>query len=450
MENKSFVDRFFEFETKNRLFSLKDKNGVVVWDVIRFYVFSYISWGKSAQSSLVKKKSLSSITYKLKRVFSSFIYYFFHRKCDYYCIIASRDVKNGSSYDRNSDSIISLLRKQGICFIEDTLLTPESLDYKYKGKTMFSLFFLSRIINKRKRFDYDFGSIIELVNAEFGETLVSQENLIQIYKHFYQQYFYYKFILARKKPKKIFVVLNKSFKGLYLAAKERNIPVYEIQHGEISRPHLMYSYPFNEIDGFIYSPNYVLTYGSFWGKDCKYPGTKFCSVGNDEFVKINQINNKKKTSVLVISADIYREPLSNFVLDLSSRMHQCIFNYKLHPNEFADVAYYKSVFKNSNNIVVYTNEKSIPDLLGESAYIFLVQSTVEFEALAAGVKVISWEHQDYWSLDCLWNEPGVFLVKDAEEFVSTYREHINDTIEPRVDFFEPFDSNKLKTIFKNE
>lgn len=54
MIDSSLDDKFLEFEKKNNLFHLKDKNGVFIWDIIRFDIYISLLW--TPDTSIKQKK----------------------------------------------------------------------------------------------------------------------------------------------------------------------------------------------------------------------------------------------------------------------------------------------------------------------------------------------------------------------------------------------------------
>lgn len=446
------VDEFFEFETKNKLFDIKDKNDLVPWESIRYFVFYHIFWTKLGTQNEYfgvdgKRKNIFT---RIKKVLQFFIYLFTHRKCKRLFLLCSRDRKGNIMYDKITDGFYML---SNVCdnFLIETTDSWIKPNYKYinESTTTIIISILERFMRRRR-----YSAVIDdIIQRNYPEIKWNFNELHRAYQVFLAQYYFYSFIFKVSKIKKIFMVQNGIQKGFFAAAKKRKIWMAELQHGQFSKNHIAYSYPqcVKNNPEIIYQPNYLLTFGEFWMKGYLYPGVTTISLGNNSYGEKNidsQSIEKYRKKILVISNEIIGDFMAESVMKILS--HDCSFEFyfKLHPHEYAHTTKYERFFHNINNVKVITNENTINDLLRKSEFVFLTDSTVELEALEMGRKVIVIKKYSYEIMDFVFNEKGIYFIDEAEEFISCYNAHKDEQLEPRNDIFQPFDKEKALELLK--
>lgn len=442
------IDDFFDFEVKNKLFDIVDEDGHRPWEAIRYY----------ACCNVINPIAISHMPYGGISVFkrawhflsmacSFFVYLMSQRNRRIMFLLCSRDKQDGLYYDKISNDLFKLVDKSQTLAL-DTVW--HSSDYKYKGLSSCasSIISLSSYIpHKYCSFSYD--SINAKLKDHFPDFNLTVDEMMNYYHEFKVQYYFYKLLFRYSGIKKLFMVQNGIQKGLMAAAHEMGVEVIELQHGQISRNHPAYSYPncIEVSEEKIYHPAKLLTFGSFWHHGRFYPGVENIVIGNNSYANRAEMpstaGNKR---VLVISNKGDGELLALHVKEILSKDNTFFFFFKLHPNQYEEFGYYKEMFGDSPNVQVYSNELSINQLLAKVDAIFLVQSTAELEALRVGRKVYIIGESNYQVMDFVFGEKGVYLVKDALDFIYCYYKHIDDLISPRDDLFMPFQSDVAKML----
>ena len=310
------------------------------------------------------------------------------------------------------------------------------IDYSFKEVLpLLPFHFLSRLFKSRK---YNFTPILTLVKKNFPDSHISENDLVAIYQMFYIQRYIYRFLLNRWKIKKVFLTQNGIQKALICACSELNIPIIEFQHGIVDRGHLAYSYPRKNIEN-IYVPNKIMSLSDFWFRDCILPKTEIVPIGNDYFNINENVSAGKTGKILVISADVFGEELASFIQQCMDEpfFKSYIFYFKLHPNQFNEYDYYKSLFEQYENVIVMRNEKDVPTLLNETEVLFTIQSTAVYEGLQRGVKICILKRSSYMRHEHIFMLPNVFLA-DATVDLKYCISKENLSVSAPV-FFQPFD-----------
>lgn len=433
--------RFWEFELKNRLFEIKDKNGMPLWDIIRPVVYSqmlgsYEGLGKS----IVRINSCQ----RLASLFNFVNYFLTHWNKKYLFFICSRNFDGRDYFDKIADGIIGSLNPNDLYIIE-SFGTERQKNYKYKRATPPLVGYVSRFL----RITFDSKPIMDMLRDSFSDYTIKETSLQSSYKVFYSQYYFYKFLFKVKAVKKCFVVQNQFQKGLFAAATALNIPVFEFQHGEMTANHPAYSYP-NSVNliGKIYIPKVLFTFGKFWMSDCFFPGVEIRPIGNDYYSVEKDTQEYERYGVLVVSSKIHGDYLKELVKDIldnkqGEKMH---FWYKLHPNEEDWYDTYVEFFKNYSNVEVVRGTQMIAELIKKSLFILVIESTAEFEALTLGTKVIIYKRGDYDYIDSLFDEKDVYQIDNDKEFLEVYNKYKEEKVHDYgTYFFQPFDKRILES-----
>jgi hypothetical protein len=257
-------------------------------------------------------------------------------------------------------------------------------------------------------------------------------------------------IFRFKKPKVIFITQNGIQKGLFAAASKFKIPVIEVQHGVIDEGHLSYNYSKN-IDytgNKISLPSYFFTFSDFWGKDLFYAVKEIVNMGNSYFSLQNEIEiSKIERGLLVVSSDIFGENLKELIVDFSQKYNLPIF-FKLHPNQYFQKEYYQDEFKDYNNVEVYTNNKTVYELLGLSSAALVIQSTALYEALHMKRLGIILRKQTYARHGHIFENSNVYLIDNANELFDALNNNYREDDSGKNLFFEEFKNEKFLNFMK--
>lgn len=431
---------FFDFEEKFDLFNKKFKE-LYFWDLIRFELFYHLLWDYSS-SIIVEKKgnNLVQIIKELKAFFSFLLI----KKCNFLLFTASRNkIGEGKAFDQNLGDVINNLkggyyafesfeRDEEKWFYSNTLFNPINI-----FRRVFRIFYKKR----------DYSDIISLIESEYENSIFSNDDCNRIIIDFKIDYIFYKIILKIKKPLIIFITQNGVQKGLFAAAKKCNVPIVEVQHGIIDEGHLAYNYNKNikYRENQIYLPTYYFTFSDFWIKKLYFPVKQIVSIGNSFFFNPdnNQIIKGQIEGLLIASSDVFGENLKKIALNFANKNPEIPIYFKLHPNQFSEKQYYIDQFSDFENIKVYSNEKSIYELLEISKAILIIQSTALYEAYHLKKTCIVYKKQSYQRHSHVFDLPNIYLVDNADELFEAYKKEFSDDGFCKNLFFTNFDTGKF-------
>jgi hypothetical protein len=317
---------------------------------------------------------------------------------------------------------------------------------KNKKITIFNPINLFRVIGKIFYKNYDFFELTNLVNEKFKTSNICCADINTLITQFQIDFKFYSFIFRFKKPKAIFITQNGIQKGLFAAADKFNIPVIEVQHGIIDYGHLSYNYNknINYEGGRVFLPSYFFTFSDFWKREIYYPVKDILTMGNSYFYNtINKIKpSNKQKGILVASSDVFGEQLKELVIDFSKK-HKIPIYFKLHPNQFFQKGYYKEIFKEFGNVQVFTNEKSIYELIELSCAVLVIQSTALYEALHLKRIGVIFKRQTYTRHQHLFGDKNVYLIDDSDELHNVIKNQFQENYQNEFIYFNDFDSMKF-------
>lgn len=430
------IDDFFEFENKYNLFDIEDKHGLKVWESIRYCIASQIIRPSTTSSQSKSRSFNSSFAFTLKRIWAFCVYILTHLNRRTLIILDSRSISNDFYCDTIFDDLISITNKRDVFFIETTY-NWDKKNYKY-GKVCPSLTTLFMRLCKSK---YDFRDIISKIKKEFCGVELNCNEINCYYRLFVAQYIFYKFLFKILCVERVFFVQNGICKGLLAAAHNNSTKIIELQHGQISRNHVAYSYHqiMDTKSVNLYNPSYLLTFGPAWLNNASFPGVKIVPLGNSYYCCSGDMKNGGDKSVLVVSSIFHAEALKQLVRDIILIDMEFTFYFKLHPDEYKFYDEYKNYFVDCPNVIVIKNEQSIVELLSKVKLSLGVQSTVLVETLNAGRWAFVYRVMDYEVMDFLFDEPGVKMIDDARTFLNQYRA-IGEKELPVGRYFMPFNS----------
>jgi hypothetical protein len=447
-ENLLDSKSFFEFEEKHRLFELKHKN-IFLWDIVRSDIYFKLLWTSKDVITTEKRKTGKSVFFK---EISLFIYSIVFNKYNYLFFTASRSKdENQFFFDQNLQDLINQY-PDAKCFEN---YQREVVRLKNKKSTIFNPINLIQTLGGLFYRNYDYADLANLINEHYKSFRITGKEIGTLITQFKIDFNFYYFVFKLKKPKVIFITQNGIQKGLFAAAKELNIPVIEVQHGIIDEGHLTYNYnrSINYNGGRVYLPTYFFTFSDFWEKEIFYPVKEILSIGNSYYFnsiyKARPLNAQE--GILVVSSDVFGEQLKELVLDFSRKSVIPIY-FKLHPNQYYQKDYYINSFKEFDNVQVYTDEKSLHELIEISNAVLVIQSTAVYEALHLKRIGIIFKRQTFTRHKHIFSDKNVYLIDNSEELNDVFGcRFIEDTID-RFNYFENFDIvkfEKFRNILKN-
>ena len=420
---KSVYEKFLKFEDEFSLFNAKI-NGVFFWERIRYDVFNDIV----TKYSEVKIPRRRRVERKKERKFVLFL-----RKV------------------RNYLKVILEFRENPLLAKKKTILVLNSSKRKLKEDGKWWDIYTDHIINRmiysslsiERGYEFNFSvpaetknlrycTYIDLMvdlkkNLKLGDINFTDEETIYLRKM--SQYIksrfklsidlvekvnnnlalrkrilpYYRRVLKKTQPQMMLVVRSYGKETFIEAAKERNIPVIEIQHCAISKYHVGYSFEGDRTK--INFPDFIFTFGDYWNEAAAYPIEKerIFSIGFPELELSGSkhAKKKKKKQILFISQPGVGIHLSRLAADLSKVEglgYKVI--YKLHPSEVITWKEEYPLLLNTEVEVIDEEQFDIYELLAESEIQVGLNSTALYEGLYFGVKTMLF---DYFGIDSMEN-----------------------------------------------
>ena len=240
---------------------------------------------------------------------------------------------------------------------------------------------------------------VDRLKAELEEIFSIQLDLWKIFnfqaKRFKAEHWFYTKLLKKKKPKRIYLVINYGLMPLIKAAKDLGVETIEFQHGTFSNYHLGYHFP-GKKNRLEYIPDKFLVWEDFWKRMCSLPFEE----KNVEVYGFKHLENEKKqysgikknpNQIIIVSQGVLGEKLANLILKNIEGLSPFTIFYKLHPSEFQVWRRYPSLLKLAefpNVKILDDNQIPLYRLLAESTYLIGVFSTVIYEGLHFGCEIL--------------------------------------------------------------
>jgi hypothetical protein len=285
------------------------------------------------------------------------------------------------------------------------------------------------------------------LNGEFGILVDLDEFVRQRLADFEIGCRRYAKVLALVRPRLVLLSQNGIDKALFCATREAGIPCLEAQHGLINATHPGYSYlPSVHGAGRAMFPDVMFAFSQFWIDGCHYPVRHRIAIGNDVFHSACMTPTPAGGAVLVISALRYNEALLRWLRETAPRAHSRRFLYKLHPAQASSLAAIQAELADLPNVTVYGTDITVQTLLAESSDVLLIQSTVAYEAVQTGRRLLIIPELDYTTHSDLMALDGVEVVNDVDALVEALA-HDRPPRAPQV-FFEPFDAARATCILE--
>lgn len=375
------IDQFHKMENEFCLFELGIKDNLPIWDIVRYNVYLKYYYPEKDRKQFETEIShnLSDYFYFILLVIKSLFYFFISNGKNVFITSSRYQNHNGFWFDKSAQSIIEEYKSESI-ILEPVFAKKTKNKYIYDISNVLRRFYRKNILTP-----YNFSKIEEALKSQFGECLISYEEMNRLLLNFKSDLKFYLFFFKIKKTKKLFISTGNPRATIY-ASKKLKIKTYLIQHGSIEFDSIDLSYP-KEItkNDFILLPDFLLTFGSFWCKDLNIPNTKIVSIGNDYFS--NKIKEESDNSVLIISTIIHGDELKKLTKKIALKRKDLIFKFKLHPNEYVYFDEYVKYFEGYTNVQVISDQFDTSLLISKSMLIVLIVSTVLYEALNQNKKV---------------------------------------------------------------
>lgn len=405
MKLKEAHGKFHEIEDKLDLFS-KKINKLYFWERIRFTIFKQtlekfgiIDRGYRRHQSIQLKNYLKFGVQTLRNfIFNNPL--FSSQKEILFLGHERRKLReDGKWWDIYCDPIIENLNQSYLLveyFYRFKHLRPaKTTNIRYLD-FIFTIFTIRRIfrLNKVVFSDVERKLLLEIQNelylkfdveisveAELKSTLLIRQTYLPICMR----------ILKRVRPKLVILVVSYSnISEIFIeASKKLNIPVIELQHGNISPYHYGYSYSGSKRKKITF-PDYFFTFGDFWKNTTEFPiqNERIISVGFPylESERKRYLKIPKRNQILFISQGSRGITISKFAVELNNIIRSNFkIIYKLHPKEYNNWREVYPWLLESGIEVIDSDEKPLYRLFAESKVQIGVTSTAIYEGLNFGL-----------------------------------------------------------------
>jgi hypothetical protein len=426
-------ENFLAFEEENGLFDLKE-DGVYIWDILRFHVYIDYMWEnfreQTARKSLGVKLRLS-----LRRIWLLFTFLFKKTKPNIFLTFSRDRTEDGQYYDKNANDFLQRL------YTESHVIETYQVDVR-KYVYPVALFKPSSLFNGLYYWLHgrrDYSALVEKINK--GLNLDWDNRMVNRHICYFKcERWIYRWLFRIKRPRRVWVTQNGLQKGLFCAAREYQVETVEFQHGIIDKGHIAYNYPAAiQTDSRIYIADMLMTFSGFWAQDVNFPIKQIIPAGNTVFASVNayrQPFNPKSRTVGFVSADVFGPLLMGLAKEYAELNPADDVIFKLHPNEFPHQRKFEDLFRNYPNIRVVTNEYPTEEVIQSCHAIVLIQSTIAYQALQAGIPVFIYKRMTYYRHAHIFGSPNVTLIENARQIAVTGSARHSEDI-----FFERFDES---------
>ena len=255
---------FYEFEKSNQLFD-SELGGLPIWEFIRFSIYSLIRRSDKVNRLSTSNKSLSTnIAGSISAIRNLFISNPFHTNQTFDLLVINhprRKLTHSKDYfeDIYTDCLLEKLDSNTSfivweCFMSMKHNKPvKTKNLKYLDYLEYSIS-LKALIGEKFKFgitkdEYkQISELSKLICDHFGINRRKLEKVIIKEVIFSKLFLKQALILLRSvNPKKILMVVSYSIipKVITFAAKQLNIPVYELQHGTLGELNINYKHTFS-------------------------------------------------------------------------------------------------------------------------------------------------------------------------------------------------------------
>lgn len=434
---------FFAFEERNKLFDLEEE-GLFVWDILRFHAYLDYMWDNFQEQQQQKQRKLGFVLRQVRRL-RSLAGFLFRRARPNLFFVYSRDrMPDGRFFDRNAHDFL-----QRIAGDSDILETfePGGIRYVYRV-SLFNLAHLFRRVYYRFYRHRDYSSLLEKINGQLG--LKWENGHINRHIGFFKgERLFFRWLFRWKRTRRVYVSFHVP-KALYCAAREMGVEAVEFQHGIIDRGHIAYHYPQKITpEGPVYCPDLLLTFSDFWCRDIHYPVKRIVPVGNSvlaEMVGGGKAFDPESQVLGFISADVFGLSLAALAIEYARLHPGDRILFKLHPNQFSRRKDFAGLFRDYPAIRVVTNEQPTEKVILSCDAIVLIQSTIAYQALQAGIPVFIYKRMTYYRHAHIFHSPNVRLIDHASQIV------LNGKPRPVVEdiYFEDFDERVYHYLYAEQ
>jgi hypothetical protein len=431
----AFMDRFHAIERELRLFE-SSVDGELWWDSVRFdvcyYLYGCLTGLTYSSGHFTPPRRLGILRRRLLREWLMIRARLLRREV--LAIRAARNVVEGRPRDVVFDPLAGLLPASALTIntMPRRYHLPDHDPARWPGTVPQSLPDLIHALLDAFGIDHAraarLDELIRRVRGEYASQLAG-----------------YRRLFAAARPKAVLMVQNGMEKALFHAARERGVPVAEVQHGLIGHGHPAYSYQRGiEVGDAIDLPDLFLTFSEFWQSNGHYPVARQEVVGTDHFAAGFTSVTQPFGAIMVIAANIYHQELFALTREVAARLPNRKFIYKLHPNQKQDEAAIRAAFSDLANVEVGDPLVPASRLMAEVSHLVAIQSTVVYEALQNGRRINILPRHDYQIHADIFGLASVSVPETTDALVAAL-ELPSDGGEG-VTFFEKFSPQRAREV----
>jgi len=443
----NFHEIFGQMEEAEDLFGLRTADGTYYWDVVRRNVIIAvhgIHGGGFAAPARVPPSLVSTAKDLVKPVLNRLTRRYVARRAPKYIFITGQRMRRGSQlFDPVADHLYDLLGKDAIAV---ELMNKTAISYPdiVRGRKTRIPPVAVRATVGPKDLPRIVDSIGSAVHKHFGISFSVHSVILDAMATFEANRDYYRQLFAEHRPKAVVCIDNATLKGLFSAAKEMAIPTLELQHAELNRRNLGYSYPksLSSSHPGLALPTALLTFSEYWNDVVHFPARTVSWIGNDYFYQ--ERVPARDDDILMVSAYHYHEALIELAHELAELVGQRKIYYKLHPHQFVDKAAIVQACRSKSNIVVVSDELDLSELLKRCDHVVGVHSTVTYIALQAGKRMCIYKRANYFCHDDIFGYVELFdNVSELREIIDAPPGKYFSNLSTLPLFFQPFDARRF-------
>lgn len=454
LTHKELLEQFIFFENDNNLIEW-DIDNIPIWELIRMNVFTDLKDKLVNKNFNIQKRKINNgFGIFFKFIKNSIFQNPFNISKQIDLLIFNhprRKINSGFYEDIYIDTLLPILNNDKYIIIEgyvnnniahykpvksNNLYYLDAIQYPSKIMSYLPLGYKLTIEEKNK-----ISKIEKSINLNWNTQISNLEQHIVTYIRRWN-FVYPKFIklLENTVPKKIINVVSYSFfnQVMTCAAKKKQIPVIEIQHGTIGKYHIAYNFKNHKNLHLKTFPTHLFAWGQVWIKEARIPlSIKNINIVGFPYLRNFQSNQDTKRNlkqILVISQ--YREDIALFTKKIAENLPEYVIIYKAHPSEYQIIESKYHYFKKIPNLKIVADDNlSLYDLFMQSTFVLGVHSTALIEALAFCpnvyiIKLPGWEY-----FEDLEVSNNLKFISNSEEALKNIEESVPKESTNDVDYY---------------
>jgi len=258
--------------------------------------------------------------------------------------------------------------------------------------------------------------------------------------------------LAKVYPKIIIEEEHYSFCHMIIneIAKERGVPVIELQHSRIGENHSAYNYPIGvKIRQF---PDMIFLFSEYWKNNAAYPIAQNMIIPTgfpyfEKQVNVLSDNVKALDKKNIVFLGYIFQGFDKLAVDVHNRLKHSGWKVivKLHPFEYNNWRIKNKVLADSGVEVIDTNQRNLYEIFASSTVLVGIDSTSVYEGIGFGLHAFIYDCPESKKLEDLCDNGLAKRVKDCDS-LCTEIENLSDKNEKSAFLWK---SNALENI-KNE